>query len=230
VLRILCRGRDSHLVDNMGADGTQERRKPSIRGAKRAQYRRKQKRKRRALEAVHESCKALTARRILRDCEFAIRNVPSGSVGQIQWRHGWFAAVALLRAVGHGLRNEDAGRSQYLNEAIEATWQRWKTNFYSSQIFHGFIEDERNTLLKKYEFVNERKVYTIRSDGVEGAAHDHLVLIDGRVVTPDAALRVALDWWRSEINRIERHAANLREVDVTADRSGMASLRALPPG
>ena len=184
-----------------------ERRQPSKGAMKRAERRRKLKRKKRALDAIHESCVAYTARRMLRDCDWAIRALPTGNLNQAPGRQAWFAVVALLRAVGHGLRNEDAARSVYLRETIEFAWQKWKNDFYSSEIFYGFIEDERNTLLKEYRFENERKIYVEDSTGVE----QHLVLIGGQVVAPANALRIAWEWWQAEIGRIERHAADLRQ-------------------
>jgi hypothetical protein len=182
-------------------------RQPSKGAMKRAERRLKLKRKKRAFNAIHESCVASMARRMLRDCEWAIRQLPTGNLNQAPGRQAWFAAVALLRAVGHGLRNEDAARSVHLREAIEVAWKRWKNDFYSSEIFYGFIEDERNALLKEYRFENERKIYVEDTSGVG----QHLVLIGGQVVAPADALRIAWEWWQAEIGRIERHAADLRQ-------------------
>jgi hypothetical protein len=187
-----------------------ERRQPSKGAIKRAERRRKLKRKERALDAIHESCAAYTARRMLRDCDWAIRGFPTGGLNQAPGRQAWFAAVALLRAVGHGLRNEDAVRSVYLREAIEVAWEKWKKDFYSSEIFYGFIEDERNTLLKEYRFENERKVYVEDARGEQ-----QLVLIGGKAVAPADALRIAWRWWQEEIGRIERHAADMRQEERT---------------
>jgi hypothetical protein len=169
--------------------------------------RRKLERKDRAFDAIHESCVAYTARRVLRDCDWVIRRMPTGDVNQAAGRQSWFAAVALLRAVGHALKNEDAARSVYLREAIEAAWQKWKTNFYASQMFYGFIEDERNALLKEYRFESERKIYVEEAAGVG----QRLVLICGQAVAPVAALNMAWKWWQVEIRRIEGHATDLRQ-------------------
>ena len=188
-----------------------ERRQLSKGAIKRAERRRKLKRKKRALDAIHESCVAYTARRVLRDCDWAIRDLPTGDLNQAPGRQSWFATVTLLRAVGHGLKNEDATRSAYLREAIEVAWRKWKDDFYSSEIFYGFIEDERNTLLKEYRFENERKIYV--GDATGGG--QQLVLIGGKVVAPANALRITWEWWQAEIGRIERHAADIRQEKRT---------------
>jgi hypothetical protein len=195
-------------------ENTPERLKRSIRATKRAIKRARLKRKRRAMEAIHESCLARTARRMLWDCDLAIRGLPMKGANQAAWRNGWFGVVTLLRAIGHGLKNEDAKRSTYLNEAIATAWQRWKVDLESCQIFYGFIDDERNALLKQYQFRNERKIYSFQPQECEDgeAAGQHLVLIGGRAVAPCLAIRIAWEWWRAEIARIERHAANVRQL------------------
>ena len=76
-----------------------------------------------------------------------------------------------------------------------------------SEIFYGFIEDERNTLLKEYRFENERKIHV---EDVGGSGRQ-LVLIGGKAVAPVDALRIAREWWQAEIGRIERHAADSRQ-------------------
>ena len=184
-----------------------EFRQPSKGAIKRAERRRKLRRKKRASDAIHESCVAYTARRVLRDCGWAIRQLPAGDLNQAPGRQSWFAAVTLLRAVGHALKNEDATRSVYLREAIEVAWQKWNDDFYLSDIFYGFIEDERNTLLKEYRFENERKIHV---EDVGGSGRQ-LVLIGGKAVAPVDALRIAREWWQAEIGRIERHAADIRQ-------------------
>ena len=95
-----------------------ERHQVSKGAIKRAERRAKLKRKKRALDAIHASCVAYTARRILRDCHWAIRTLPTGDLNQAPGRQSWFAAVTLLRAVGHGLKNEDATRSAYLRYSM----------------------------------------------------------------------------------------------------------------
>jgi hypothetical protein len=166
-------------------------------------------RKRRAAEAVPDSCVAYSARRILRDSETAIRGMAPPDAGEAAWRTAWFGAVALLRAVGHALQKEDAPRSRHLAEAIETAWKIWKTDRRCSQIFYGFIEDERNALLKEYRFHNERKM-----GAAGGNRRMHLVVIEGRAVSPTDALQIALGWWRTEIGRIERDAAGFRKLNI----------------
>jgi hypothetical protein len=137
--------------------------------SRRVKKRRKRRRRQLPVEPIHGNCVAYTARRMLRDCELAIRSLPQRENQEALWRHDWFGAIALLRAIGHALKNEDTKRSEHLKEAVEVSWHRWKTDFHSSQIFHGFIETERNSLLKEYAFRNERKIYALEAGEGEDA-------------------------------------------------------------
>jgi hypothetical protein len=182
---------------------------------KRAKHQRRLQRKRLDTEGLHQSCIAHTARRIHWDCALAIKGVRATDVGSVPWRNAWLTAISLLRAIGHAMKKEDAGRSTHLATAVQSAWQRWKIDICSSQMFHGFIEGERNSLLKEYRFWNERKVYPI-DEGEDKNIGMHLVVIGGQAVAPDAALRLAWKWWKAEIARIEGHAADLRQANRPA--------------
>ena len=148
---------------------------------------------------------------MLRACLRARRDLEKEEVGSATWRNGWFGTIALLRGIGHALAKEDAVRSKYLTAAVEQAWVRWKVDLYSSQIFFGFIDDERNALLKEYKFANQRKIYPATTADSFLGPHD--VLIAGRVVSPSRALAIAWDWLRVEIKKIEAHADDMRLTD-----------------
>lgn len=181
------------------------------RSAKRKQRKLKRRAKRWMLtDTVHQSCTAITARRMLHACLRARRDLEKNNVGGASWRNGWFAAIALLRGIEHALAKDDIGRSIYLAPAVDAAWDRWKADLHSSQIFFGFIDDERNMLLKEYKFVNHRKIYPFTMEDDFSGSHE--ILIAGQVVNPSEVLEIAWNWLRGEIKRIEVEADEMRRV------------------
>ena len=68
------------------------------------------------------------------------------------WRIYYIACVSLLRAVGHILSKVDAKKSQYHQQLIAKLWSDLKDNSAPNMIFWGFIEPERNSVLKQYLF------------------------------------------------------------------------------
>jgi len=76
-----------------------------------------------------------------------MRNNPAGE----EWVLTWAGTIALLRAVGHALVNEDAKRDARLEKAQRAWWAKLKATKPSPSIFWQFIESDRNRLLKEAE-------------------------------------------------------------------------------
>ena len=67
-------------------------------------------------------------------------------------RRRWVALVALLRAVGHVLEKVDGPVGcQARRQAIASGYQALKR----TEIFNDFIESQRNSVLKEYEFPRE---------------------------------------------------------------------------
>lgn len=92
----------------------------------------------------------LRARVVLADCESLIADLkaePSAS-----WRLRWAGFVSLLRAVGHVLDNVDGEESPEARKAIDEAWASLKKSKPEPRIFHEFIEEERNNVLKAYQF------------------------------------------------------------------------------
>src|SRR5918996_909674 len=90
-----------------------------------------------------------TARLVLRDCEAALDDLRAGPTG-LQWRTRWAAAVALLRSVGHVLQKVDVEASPAMAQAVTEAWTRMNASKPEPRIFWGFIEEERNNILKGY--------------------------------------------------------------------------------
>src|ERR1035437_960735 len=89
------------------------------------------------------------ARDVLEDCKVAAGELRDGIAGR-EWRIRWVTAVALLRSVGHVLRNVDAPTDPILESVITEAWSKLSHTKPEPAIFWRFIEDERNNILKEY--------------------------------------------------------------------------------
>lgn len=159
------------------------------------------------------------ARRVLGDCEAAL-NMLEDEEDERRWRVLWAGAMALLRTVGHVLRNVD-GADASVRRAVDAAWGRWKTDRSSNALFWEFIEQERNNILKEYRFgvldsAEVDLVVVARGDENSGqAVRDEAAvslgenlfrpLVDGFGTGEDArdVYGEALQWWDAELSRIE---------------------------
>src|SRR5690349_3443692 len=63
----------------------------------------------------------------------------------------WVAGVALARAVGHVLQKVDGEHDATIQRAVASAYAAWKADKQANAIFWGFIEQERNQILKEYE-------------------------------------------------------------------------------
>jgi hypothetical protein len=109
-----------------------------------------------------------------------------------EWRLFWVAGVALLRTVGHVLAKVDASESLKHKREIDRLWSDWKTSPTENTVFWDFVEKERNSLLKTYEF---------------GASLEHDE--NGCYVTYQGGedafelFREAVYWWRLQLETLE---------------------------
>ncbi|MCG7571609.1 hypothetical protein MHM89_17055 [Pseudoalteromonas sp. CNC9-20] len=92
-----------------------------------------------------------TARKALDDLKVA-HHLLEIEEDQVKFRVLWVSAIALSRAVGHVLHKIDGPSSIALENAISAAYSTWKQQNEGNEIFKNFIEDERNSVLKEYEF------------------------------------------------------------------------------
>lgn len=102
----------------------------------------------------------------------------------------WVYGVVTLRAIGHVLDKVDGETSLRHRFTIDTVWAGWKANRRDSWVFWDFIENERNSILKNYEFGVDPDENgglwhrDIREDGL------HLI-------------REATYWWRTQLEDIE---------------------------
>lgn len=149
---------------------------------------------------------ALAARRVLRDCYIAKQELSETESGA-RWRLRWFAAVTLLRTVGHVLKLVDGKRSPFLKEATEAAWDRWKSAPQLHIVFFEFIKRERDFALKEYELGS-----AVAVPPTEIHTHQlaHPILFGSRLVMQVDLVREAITWWETELEDIEADARSRR--------------------
>ena len=113
----------------------------------------------------------IAARRVLNDCE-AVLDMLEDEEHEQRWRILWVAAMALVRSVGHVLRNVDREDPQ-AQPLIDVAWDRWHAERSANEIFWEFIENERNNILKEYQFsvLDSAVVGLAVVDGSEESGH-----------------------------------------------------------
>jgi hypothetical protein len=149
----------------------------------------------------------LVARSILEDADAVIEWIES-EVDERRFRVMLVAAIALVRAVGHALRNTDAKNRPELRERIESVFHRWKEDKNSSRIFWEFIVPERNNILKQYEFrlQFEPMVTTAEAEhACRVGSNVFCPIADGPYAGEDVrdVLKLAVEWWAVELSKIE---------------------------
>ena len=162
-----------------------------------------------------------TARYVLSDCERVLGSMKEEMPSEL-WRPGWAGLIALLRAVGHVLDKVDGAHSPEAKQVIKDAWNELKKSKPQPRIFWQFVDDERNSILKTYEFGPAMNI-TIRP----GTAHLNLATGDtssspSGPTTFDAFMRSgsfegqepltlcrdAIEFWRVYLDKIDRLIAN----------------------
>ena len=159
----------------------------------------------------------VAARRILSDCEAALEMLEDEQDEQ-RWRVLWVGALALLRAVGHVLRNVD-GQIPQTRAVIDAAYGGWTAEHPEHLVFREFIEKERNNMIKEYRMnvldSSESCVAVFFGDSDGRYITDETpFVLDGNLFRPvmvgfgvgeDArdVYREAINWWRAELTRLE---------------------------
>ncbi len=126
-----------------------------------------------------------------------------------RWRVRWVAAIALLRAVGHVLRNVDSKTDPGWKNAIDAAWSQLLASKPKPAIYWEFIQDERNSVLKEYRpKAGQGVTIHVGSTPVEYAYAMNDGTYKGR--DPRDVVREAIDWWDDYLRDIEKAYAQGR--------------------
>jgi hypothetical protein len=155
-----------------------------------------------------------TARKILSDLRVAQELLQMEQSSE-RFRVLWVSSVALCRAIGHALQKVDSSVSPKLNSAISAAYKSWKTDPEENHVFFEFIEDERNSVLKEYEFGFMSGAGTVDGlvlpDGLLVTLADNFFcpMTGGRFSGVDCrdVLDLAVNWWQKQLDLIDRAAA-----------------------
>lgn len=156
------------------------------------------------------------ARKVLSDLEF-VREKLEDETGWDEWRIHWIAAVVLVRAIGHVLVKVDGGQSSEVKRIANELHKKWKLAGEDDVIFRDFIEEERNSILKEYEFgMSEGPIpvaVTLRN-AITGELLEHTGLIEENVYRPmwsgpyegedgRTLLDEAIVWWKKQLDAID---------------------------
>lgn len=151
-----------------------------------------------------------TARKVLADCKTA-HNLLEAESDTARFRVLWVSGVALLRSVGHVLQKVDSKRDPQIAGAVVAAWERWKVDREANAVFWEFIEEERNNILKEYEFgflSGPVNVLVTPSDEIF-TLDDSLLcpVADGRFAGEDCRdiLAEGIAWWERELSAIDSY-------------------------
>jgi hypothetical protein len=131
----------------------------------------------------------------------------------------WAGTIALLRAVGHVLVDEDAESDARLKKVQSAWWKGLKATEPNPYIFFEFIDRDRNLLLHEAELTVEPSATVFLSGGTiprhaPQPPPPSLPIYDykmksGRFAGQDARDLVgdAIKWWEKQLDDIEQKAA-----------------------
>lgn len=155
----------------------------------------------------------MTADIVIDDCRRALHLVEDAR-NEEDFRVNWVALIALLRAVGHVLQKVDAASSSALRKAVDERWDEWRRNRDEHRIFWEFIEAERNSLLKMYEFgvqVGDVQILVQADRGAEVFTLDEGLfnpLLNGPFAGEDGRdiARDAISWWEDQLSIIRSRA------------------------
>jgi hypothetical protein len=177
--------------------------------------------------------RAVKAREALEWCRHGHQKMGTNPTGP-DWVLVWAGTIALLRAVGHALLNEDAKRDASLEKEQLAWWDKLKATKPNPSIFWQFIERDRNRFLKEAELTaGQSATVFVQGVSANGRAGD----VSGRIVgqeppqpeeqpplpsaiytyhinsgpfagqDPRDLVRDAIEWWEKQLDDIDQKAA-----------------------
>ncbi len=148
----------------------------------------------------------LISRLVYLDCREAHRELMSGLEGSL-WRRRWVAFIALIRAIGHVLKEVDGNKWSGLDKIVSIEWDKWK----QEPIFKEFIENERNNVLKQYKFKAQQNL-KLNFDPASSEISYSMESGYFKGKNPREIAEMALDWWDEKLKLIESKWGN-RKAD-----------------
>lgn len=149
----------------------------------------------------------ITAKKVLDDLKKSYELLETEENAQ-NFRILWVASASLARAIGHVLDKVDKKVSPELAHVISSLYQTWKSNPGDNKIFFEFINNERNLVLKEYEFgfLSGPINITIPPEGEEFKLDENLFcpMSSGHYEGEDCrdVLKMAIAWWEQQLSTI----------------------------
>lgn len=150
----------------------------------------------------------LAARRVLGDCSTALKMMEV-ETDPNRLREQWIGAMALIRLVGHVLKETDGKNPRY-QRAVQEHWKYLSTS--KDPTFWRFIKDSRDRAVKRYDTdLPPNSVITV---GVPYDGELAVFTLDECMLMPleggwrageDArdVYRDAIEWWDHDLEEIE---------------------------
>jgi hypothetical protein len=155
----------------------------------------------------------LRARQVLDDCRHAASLLDAAEDPATR-RVLWVATTALLRAVGHVLRNVDGRGDPDYAHAISEHWAAIEIERPRHPPFWEFIEPERNAVLKEYALGFDEGGIDLVFGRPEAPELTRLppdvFLPSTRVDGEDARelVKEAIEWWEYQLVRVDQLASD----------------------
>jgi hypothetical protein len=127
----------------------------------------------------------------------------------VHWRIFWIAAVSALRATGHVLKSVDQPRMGRKAPIVDI----WRDAAKHEPIFSEFIEQERNNVLKRYQFGTTPSKVTSYTMDDRGKSYKELVakygertilVWGGDIEDSIEMLARSIIWWDIELRIVEQ--------------------------
>lgn len=164
-----------------------------------------------------------TARTVLLDCGVALAQLREVDGPGPTWRVRYASCLALVRAIGHVLDKADRSTPS-LSSAIDSWWAGIMQGKPQPEIFHCFIEEDRNLILKEYETkvghgvtVHVPTATFSFGSGAKGKARgggEGFVEHPARMTSgyfegadPTDLIEQAIEWWKTQLDQIDTDAA-----------------------
>lgn len=156
----------------------------------------------------------LRAREVYNDAVLAAKALDEADNEEMRRIH-WVSSITLLRASMHVLDKVDRKKSAELSDKVREAWVELKASKPQPEIFWGFIEEERNLVLKQYEIrpdvedsfllLENGEGYLLNEDGSRLALEGFFVLQGGpfKGSCGKKILGIALDWVDQFLAKIE---------------------------
>ncbi len=151
----------------------------------------------------------LRARGTLSDCKKAVVLLKRNEDDEDgNWLVYLVAAIALVRAVGHVLIKIDGQKEAKIGDFLKRNWPSWK----QEDIYCHFIEEERNNVLKAYQFPAEPVFLATKSgkrltskSGAYFVSPRHMCMTSGFYKGRHIMdlFEDAISWWDSKLQQVE---------------------------